>query len=76
MRVGGSASIVTVFTALYPLPVVLLAPLVLHEYITPVQSLGVACAIIAIVLLSLPSRGQGGSAPTPDSAAASASSRP
>jgi len=55
MRVGGSASIVTVFTALYPLPVVLLAPLVLHEFITPLQAVGVACAIVAIVLLSLPS---------------------
>jgi drug/metabolite transporter (DMT)-like permease len=54
MRLGGSASIVTVFTALYPLPVVLLAPLVLHEHITSLQSVGVACGIIAIVLLSLP----------------------
>jgi len=54
MRVGGSASIVTVFTALYPLPVVLLAPFVLHEFITPLQAVGVTCAILAIVLLSLP----------------------
>jgi uncharacterized membrane protein len=54
MRLGGSASIVTVFTALYPLPVVLLAPVVLHEQITPLQAVGVACGIIAIVLLSLP----------------------
>jgi len=38
------------------LPVVLLAPLVLHEYITPLQSVGIACAIAAIVLLSLPSK--------------------
>jgi len=55
MRLGGSASIVTVFTALYPLPVVLLAPLVLHESITPLQGVGIACGIAAIVLLSLPS---------------------
>lgn len=56
MRVGGSASIVTVITALYPLPVVLLAPLVLHEYITRLQSVGIACAIIAVILLTLPSK--------------------
>jgi bacterial/archaeal transporter family protein len=55
MRLGGSASIVTIFTALYPLPVVLLAPLILHERITGLQSLGVASGIIAIVLISTPS---------------------
>ncbi len=55
MRLGGSASIVTIFTALYPLPVVLLAPIILHEKITPLQSVGVVCGIIAIVLISTPS---------------------
>jgi drug/metabolite transporter (DMT)-like permease len=55
MRLGGSASIVTIFTALYPLPVVLLAPFILHERITPLQSVGVACGIIAIILISTPS---------------------
>jgi drug/metabolite transporter (DMT)-like permease len=55
MRLGGSASIVTIFTALYPLPVVLLAPLILHERITSLQTVGVACGIIAIVLISTPS---------------------
>ena len=54
MRLGGSASIVTIFTALYPLPVVLLAPLILHERITPLQSVGCACGLIAIILISLP----------------------
>jgi bacterial/archaeal transporter family protein len=54
MRLGGSASIVTIFTALYPLPVVLLAPLILHERITPLQSVGCLCAFIAIVLISIP----------------------
>jgi len=54
MRLGGSASIVTIFTALYPLPVVLLAPLILHERITPLQSLGCVCGFIAIVLISIP----------------------
>jgi bacterial/archaeal transporter family protein len=55
MRLGGSASIVTIFTALYPLPVVVLAPFILHERITPLQSGGVACGIIAIILISTPS---------------------
>jgi bacterial/archaeal transporter family protein len=54
MRLGGSASIVTIFTALYPLPVILVAPLILHEHITPQQSLGCLCALIAIVLISIP----------------------
>jgi transporter family protein len=54
MRLGGSASIVTIFTALYPLPVVLLAPLILHERITPLQSVGCLCGLIAIVLISMP----------------------
>jgi bacterial/archaeal transporter family protein len=54
MKLGGSASIVTIFTALYPLPVVLLAPLALHERITPLQSVGCACALVAIVLISIP----------------------
>jgi uncharacterized membrane protein len=55
MRLGGSASIVTIFTALYPLPVVLLAPVILHERITRLQSVGVVCGLIAIVLISTPS---------------------
>jgi|HubBroStandDraft_4_1064222.scaffolds.fasta_scaffold716212_2 transporter family protein len=52
MRVGGKVSIVSPFCALYPLPVVLLAPFVLHESITLLQAVGVACALIAVVLLS------------------------
>jgi bacterial/archaeal transporter family protein len=54
MKLGGSASIVTIFTALYPLPVVLLAPLVLHEHITRLQSVGCVCGLIAIILISIP----------------------
>jgi bacterial/archaeal transporter family protein len=54
MKLGGSASIVTVLCALYPLPVVLLAPVVLHERISWLQSIGVACGLTAIVLISLP----------------------
>jgi drug/metabolite transporter (DMT)-like permease len=55
MSLGGSASLVTIFTALYPLPVVLLAPLILHERITSLQSVGIACGMVAIVLISTPS---------------------
>lgn len=52
MKFGGKASIVAPFTALYPVVVVFLAPLVLHESITPLQGVGIACALIAVVLLS------------------------
>jgi uncharacterized membrane protein len=52
MKSGGKASVVAPFCALYPLPVVLLAPLVLHESITFLQGIGVACALTAVVLLS------------------------
>ena len=52
MKHGGKASIVVPFTALYPLVTVSLAPLLLHESITLYQGAGVACALIAVVLLS------------------------
>jgi transporter family protein len=52
MKSGGKASVVAPFTALYPIVVVFLAPLVLHESITRLQISGVACAFIAVVLLS------------------------
>jgi transporter family protein len=52
MKSGGKASIVSPFCALYPLLVVVAAPIVLHESITPVQGTGVLCALIAVVLLS------------------------
>ena len=52
MRSGGRASIVVPFTALYPLVVVMLAPLILHETITLLQGAGVLCALAAVVLLS------------------------
>lgn len=53
MSSGGKASIVAPFTALYPLVVVFLAPLILHESITLLQGVGVLCALAAVVLLSL-----------------------
>ena len=52
MKSGGKASIIAPFCALYPLPVVLLAPLVLHESVTLLQAIGVVCALTAVVLLS------------------------
>jgi transporter family protein len=52
LKEGGKASIVSPLTALYPLVVILLVPFVLHESITPLQILGVVCALIAVVLLS------------------------
>lgn len=52
MRSGGKASIVAPFTALYPLVVVLAAPLVLNESVSLLQGVGVLCALVAVVLLS------------------------
>jgi transporter family protein len=52
MKHGGKASIVVPLTALYPLMMVFLAPLVLHESVTRPQGLGVACALVAVALLS------------------------
>ena len=52
MKSGGKASIVAPFTALYPLVVVFMAPVILHESITALQGIGILCALIAVVLLS------------------------
>jgi len=52
LKSGGRASIVAPLTALYPLAVVLGAPILLHESVTLLQGLGVVCALIAVVLLS------------------------
>lgn len=52
MKSGGKASIVAPLTALYPLVVVLIAPILLHESINLLQGAGVVCALIAVVLLS------------------------
>jgi len=52
MRNGGKASIVTPFTALYPLVVVVAAPLILRESITLTQGIGIVCALVGGVLLS------------------------
>lgn len=52
MKHGGKAAIIVPLTALYPLLVTLAAPFLLHESITPLEGIGVGCALIAVVLLS------------------------
>jgi transporter family protein len=52
MKSGGKASLVVPLTALYPLVVVLVAPLILRESISLLQGAGVACALAAVMLLS------------------------
>jgi transporter family protein len=52
MKSGGRASIVVPLTALYPLVLVLAAPIILRETISLLQAAGVVFALIAIVLLS------------------------
>jgi len=52
MAAGGKASLVMPITAMYPLLVVLLAPVIFHESITGLQAVGVACALISVVLIS------------------------
>jgi transporter family protein len=49
----GKASVVTPFTALYPLVVVFFAPFVLRESVTLLQGMGVVLALAAIVMLSI-----------------------
>lgn len=52
LKRGGKASIVAPLTALYPVVVIVLIPSILHESVTPLQWAGVACSLIAVVLLS------------------------
>lgn len=52
LKCGGKASIVVPLTALYPLLVILLVPLILHESITRLQIIGILCSLIAVVFLS------------------------
>jgi len=53
LKRGGKASIVAPLTALYPVVVILLVPAILHESVTHLQWAGVACSLIAVVLLSV-----------------------
>jgi transporter family protein len=52
LKSGGKASIVAPLTALYPVVVIVLVPSILHESVTPLQWVGVACSLVAVVLLS------------------------
>jgi len=53
MKSGGKASIVAPVTALYPLVVIAMVPIILHESISRLQIAGVISALIAVVLLSV-----------------------
>jgi bacterial/archaeal transporter family protein len=50
---GGKASVVVPLTSLYPLVVVIAAPIVLRESITRLQGLGVICGLSAVVLFAI-----------------------
>ena len=52
MKNGGKAVIVVPMTAVYPLLVCLMAPLLLNEHLTAIQGAGVTLALAAIVLLA------------------------
>ncbi len=52
MKNGGKASIVVPMTAVYPLLVCVVAPLLLHEQLTCTQGAGVALGLAAILLLA------------------------
>jgi transporter family protein len=52
MKSGGKASVVVPLTAVYPMVVCVLAPLLLHEHITFVQGIGITCGLGAIFLLA------------------------
>jgi len=49
---GGPLGLVATLTSLYPASTVMLARVVLRERLRPVQSLGLACAAAAIVLIT------------------------
>jgi len=49
---GGPLGLVATLTSLYPASTVVLARVVLRERLRPVQSLGLACAVAAIVLIT------------------------
>ena len=52
MKSGGKASIVVPLTAVYPMVVCVLSPILLHEHITALQGVGIACGMGAIFLLA------------------------
>ena len=59
LKSGGKASVVVTISALYPLVVIPLAPVLFHDSITLAQGAGIVCALSAVVLLSLPTASEG-----------------
>jgi uncharacterized membrane protein len=55
MRHGGKASIVESLAALYPVFVVMLSPALLRERLSTFHLAGIACAVLAAILLSVDS---------------------
>jgi uncharacterized membrane protein len=58
MRQGGKASIVESLAALYPIFVVVLAPLLLREKLSAFHLVGAGCAVLAGILLAAESPSQ------------------
>jgi len=52
-RAGGNTSVITTITGLYPIVTVVLAILILRERLTKRQFLGLAFAVVALVIFSL-----------------------
>jgi bacterial/archaeal transporter family protein len=52
MKSGGKASVVVPMTAVYPMVVCVIAPIILREHITLMQGSGIACGLGAIALLA------------------------
>ena len=52
MKNGGKASVVVPMTAVYPMVVCVVAPLILKEHLTSIQAAGIACGMGAIFLLA------------------------
>ena len=75
MRAGGKASVVTPIAAMYPLVVVLVSPVILHESITKLQAAGVTCALISVLLLSMDSDSESETKKLEDASAAATAER-
>ena len=52
MKNGGKAAVIVPMTAVYPMVVCVVAPLILKEHVTAVQGAGIACGLGAIYLLA------------------------
>ena len=59
LEAGGPTAIVIPLTALYPVITAILAVFILGEKLTPIQYLGVALAVAAVILISTQQGGTG-----------------